>query len=592
MTTELQANVLTESTIKKVIPPCLLYALVQSMTFMVDTIVAGHYLGSESVAAIALGIPMIGLMLSFTAMILQGAYLKFLNAMGRNNMEEYHRFYSLGLIFTVLVDFVFLGICIFQTDAVLGIAGAGKATEDVMNMGCLYVRTACLEILFFAVGTLFQLVITSYGYQTDSMICSVICVLVNFVTSIVMVMNLPSDIGIAGLGIGSAVGTFAQLITAYILMRRRKIRAKFSFYPINKQNMLDALDMIRKGFPASANSMLDSASTSIVNRIILSVFMEGTSVLALVAVIKTIFNLVRIAARGTSFASQPLFAILHGARDSAGVKKVFISAYKWGSIYSAGIAIIMIALRSRILAFYNIGNNPDANLGFIIIALAGMVTVAPYLFNVAYESTGHLIVSMVVAIIPDSILYPLSLPLMGKIFGIKGIWLAMGYNFIPFFIIIYLIFVCKYKTLRPPLEKILLIRRDEGRITELDVSVPIDAEDVTFISAKLQEFLTKSGVDKRIAFKAALCTEEIAADYIQFRNRGSKKSYMDIKVFRREDAIEIILRNYDDPYNPLVFEADTESYSKIGVTMVQKICRDIAYSYAYHLNIVSITMDT
>jgi Na+-driven multidrug efflux pump len=71
MTTELQSNVLSASTIRKALPSCMVYALVQSVTFMVDTIVAGHFLGSDAVAAVALGIPIIGLMISFAGMILQ-----------------------------------------------------------------------------------------------------------------------------------------------------------------------------------------------------------------------------------------------------------------------------------------------------------------------------------------------------------------------------------------------------------------------------------------------------------------------------------------------------------------------------------------
>ncbi|MBE5847251.1 MAG: hypothetical protein E7300_06180 [Lachnospiraceae bacterium] len=595
MTTELQANVLTAKTMKKMMLPCLLFALVQSMTFMVDTIIAGHFLGADAVAAIALGMPMIGLMLSFTAMILHGAYLKFLHAMGRNQMDDYHRFYSLGMFFTIIVDLVFLEICIFQTDAVLGIAGAGKATEAVLTLSRLYMRTACLEILFFAVGTLFQFVISSYGYQTDSMICSAVCVVVNFVTSIVFVTYLPRNIGIAGLGIGSVIATFAQMFTAYILIKKRKLKAKFRFYPLNKENLIAFLDMIRRGFVSSADNMLDSASSSIVNRIVLSVFAGDTAVLALVAVIKSIFSLVRTAARGTAFAAQPMFAILHSGRDTAGVKKTLSTAYVTGVLYAAGVAVILWVARGPILHYYNLSGNSAAETGYLLIMVAGMVAVAPYLFSVAYEATGHLLMSMVVAIIPDSVLYPLILPFAGKTFGVTGIWIVMGFNCIPFFVMLYLILACVYKTPVLSIEKFFLLKEEEERITELDVSVPTDANDVTFISAKLQEFLCENGADKKIAYKTALCTEEIAADYIAHRkadHKASKEAYMDIKVFRTDDEIEIILRNYDDPYNPLVFDAKSESFSKIGITMVQKICRDISYSYAYHLNIVSIKMDT
>ena len=66
---------------------------------------------------------------------------------------------------------------------------------------------------------------------------------------------------------------------------------------------------------------------------------------------------------------------------------------------------------------------------------------------------------------------------------------------------------------------------------------------------------------------------------------------MDIKAFRDAGRIEIILRNYDEPYNPLLFERDAESFSKIGVNMVQKIAKNITYSYTYHLNVVSIIIE-
>lgn len=595
MKTELQANVLSANTVKKAMPSCMVYALVQSMTFMVDTIVAGHFLGTNAVSAIALGMPIIGLMLAFTGMILQGGFLKLLNAMGRNDMEDYHRIFSLALLFTIIIDCIFLVLCIFGTDGVLAVAGAGKAAPEAVELGRIYVRTACLEILFFALGSLFQLVIATYGYQTDRMVSSVICVVVNVVTSIILLQVLPDNIKIAGLGIGSALGTLAQLIASYVMIRRRNIRLRFRFYRPNRKNVVDALDMLRRGFPSSVDNMLDSVSGSVVNHIILSVFSNGTDVLALVAIIKTISSIVRTIGRGTFYACEPLIGILSGGKDNEGIKKTFITALKYGIIYAAGLAVVLIAIRYPLLSFYNMTGDADADLGIILIAISGIVIVFSFAFNAVYESTGHLLLSLTVAVIPDSIIYPLLIPVAAKTIGITGIWLAMGFNFIPFFIVYYLIFAVVLKKLRVPLVRLLALKEDDDRTAELDVSVPAEAQDVTFISEKLQNFLGKNGVDKGIAYKTALCMEEIAADYIEHRKNSKKtdkKSYMDIKVFRSVKKIEIVLRNYDEPYNPLVFEQDKESFSKIGITMVQKICRDISYSYAYHLNVVSIVMDS
>lgn len=594
MTTELQSNVLSASTIRKVLPSCMVYALVQSVTFMVDTIVAGHFLGTDAVAAVALGMPIIGLMLSFAGMILQGGFLKMLEALGRSDRKDFLRIFSVTLTFTLIVDLVFLSICMFGTDSVLNIAGAMKATPAAVVMGRLYIRTACWMILFFCLGSIFQLVMATYGYQTDRMLASIICVVVNVVTSVLFINLLQGDLRIAGLGIGSALGTLAQTLTAFVMMRRRKVSVQYRFYPLNKQNLLDSLDMLRRGLPSSVDNMLDSVSGSIVNRLILGLFAQGTEVLALVAIIKTLNSIVRTVGRGVFYSAEPLVGILHGGRDNEGIKKTFTTALKLGLAWAAGLAVLLIAAQVPLLNFYNMNGNPDAHIGLTLVAISGLVFVFSFAFNAVYEASGHLTLSLLVAVIPDSILYPLLLPVLTRAFGVTGVWLAMGYCFIPFFLVYYLAFVVINRRFPVPLERLLALRKMKERSTALDVSIPTEAESVTFVSEQLQNFFLENGAPAKVAYACALCMEEIAADYLEHRKTASSstnKSYMDIKAFRDPEKIELVLRNYDEPYNPLVFEREDESFSKIGVSMVQRISKEITYGYAYHLNVVSVTID-
>ena len=595
MATELQSNVLAESTIKKVMPSCLIYAFVQSMTFMVDTVVAGHFIGNEAVAAVALGMPIIGLMLSFTAMIMHGGFLKMLGFMGMSDMKGYQRIFSIALTLTIIVDLIFVGICFFGADAVINISGGLKASKEAVDYAHIYIRTACPMILFFAVGSLFQLVSASFGYQTERMLSSIINVVVNIIVSVASIFVLDGIYKIAGLGIGSAAGAFAQLITAYIFMKRRKIKIKYKLYPINKRNVLDGLDCIREGLPASVDNILDSASGTVVNNIILSIFSNGTTVLALVAIIKTISSLVRTVGRGTLYASQPLIGILHGGRDNEGICKSFKVSVKWGVIYAVVVAAVFVVLQNPILSFYGIADNVDAHIGITLIAISGIVTVLPFMFNSAYEATHHMSLALLVAVVPDSILYPIFILLLHKVLGVTAIWLSLGYAFIPFIIVYYLVFALINKKIAVPLERLLVLKKYKNRDTAIDVSIPVESGQVSFVSETLQNFFLERGTSRKIAYISALCMEEIAADYLDYRkqrNTTDKKTFMDIKAFRDEDKIEIVLRNYDEPYNPLLFEREDESFSKIGVSMVQKIASDISYSYAYHLNVVSVTIPT
>ena len=68
---------------------------------------------------------------------------------------------------------------------------------------------------------------------------------------------------------------------------------------------------------------------------------------------------------------------------------------------------------------------------------------------------------------------------------------------------------------------------------------------------------------------------------------------MDIKAFCDPEKIEILLKNYDSPYDPLIIEekgTEEDQFAKIGVVLAQKVADKILYSYAYHLNVITISM--
>lgn len=593
MTESFKTDFLSTSTIKKVMPSCLVYAFVQSMTFMVDTVLAGSFLEPDAVAAVAVGMPIIGLMISFSAMIMHGGYLMMLHSLGRSDMEGYNRIFSLILFFTIAVDLVFIGICFGATNFLAGISGGAKATEKVFEYGCLYIRTACLMILFFAIGSFFQLVCASFGYQTERLISSVINVVGNILVSILAINLLSEDYKIAGLGIGSAFGAFFQMISAFGFMLYRKVKVKFSFYAPDKRNFSILLECVHIGLPASIDGILDSASGSVVNNVILSSFANGSYVLALVAMIKTVFTLVRTVGSGILYASEALIGILHGERDNGGICSTFKTSLKLGFLYATVFALIIICFQQPILNFYELKNVADAKNGLILIALSGLLLILPFMMNSAYESTNHHLFAFLVASIPDSILYPLFVAAFGRKFGVTAVWISMGFSFVPFIIVYYSIFAIANRRLIVPLERFLLLEKYENRKTALDVSIPANAVNISFVSEYLQNFFLKNNTPAKLAYISALCMEEIAADYIAHRSntkKAEKETYMDIKAFRDEDKIEIILRNYDEPYDPLIVEdkGAEDNFSKIGIVMTQKIASEIHYSYAYHLNVVTV----
>ena len=56
-------------------------------------------------------------------------------------------------------------------------------------------------------------------------------------------------------------------------------------------------------------------------------------------------------------------------------------------------------------------------------------------------------------------------------------------------------------------------------------------------------------------------------------------------------ALMLVIRTMGTPYNPLDFEPDKDTFSKMGVSMVQRIAKEVTYTNVYKLNVVTITVD-
>ena len=155
MSQKKQQDILSVNTALKTIPLGIVYAFSESLVFIIDTILAGHFLKEEAVAAITIALPVLVIMGSFTLMIIQGGYLKMLERMGKSDMDGYDRVYSLMIFLSIVVDLIFMGICFFVPDAVISLTGGANATAEVCALSRLYLRTSCLMLFFYIIGTAF-----------------------------------------------------------------------------------------------------------------------------------------------------------------------------------------------------------------------------------------------------------------------------------------------------------------------------------------------------------------------------------------------------------------------------------------------------
>ena len=163
-------------------------------------------------------------------------------------------------------------------------------------------------------------------------------------------------------------------------------------------------------------------------------------------------------------------------------------------------------------------------------------------------------------------------------------------------LIAYIFLAIVFRKLPLPLDKFLLLKPQIiHRSPMIDISVSNTDEEVVGVSEYIQKFLLECGVSSRSSYITALYAEELAVDMTNhFKAHPVKHSLdnaiLDIKVFDDEERMEILIRSMGTPYNPLDFELDSETFSKAGVKLAQKVADKIIYTNIYKMNIVSIVV--
>ncbi len=593
-----ESNVLSDWILKRMFPACMLYALVMNMVFMVDTIIGGRFLGADAVAVVAIGLPVISFMLSLMVLIIQGCFFTLLQYMGRGDKKGFQRIYSESLWLAIVLGVLctFLAVCF--APAFAGFSGGARTGEMMAESAALYIRTTCCMVAFYGIGSLLQVKLRCYGYEADNMLCSAVNVLSNVVISILAVKLLPAPVKIAGLGVGSSTAALIQTILAAFCLHRHKI--SFLPDPVRLRGVAsggklsgELFMILRAGVPSASEHILASVVSSINNNLILSLFANGTQLLAITAVVESIHTMVKTPGEGARHISEPLFGICFHSRDVNGLKKTLTGTLKMGLIYCIGWSALFLLLCNPIMDFYQMGANAVLRAGIILIVLSSPLSMLVCTMNGFFECTERLPMAMVFGILPECVFFPVLMAALSKPLGANAIWIGMGMGGGALLLVLYLLFMIKDRRFLVPPERMLMLEEEIAtRLPSVDISISADAKEVTNIAEKIQHFFASQGISEESAYLSALCTEEIAADYIHHKKKESTPfSMMDIKAFCDEEQIEIIVRNFDKPYNPLKFEMDMEDCSKIGIYMMQKKARSINYIYAYHLNIVTVILD-
>ena len=580
-------------TLIRMYPGTLVYATMLGFMYMVDNIIAGNAMGPEAIAAVAIALPSYGMFLAFMNAIVHGTCLRITWAKGRANHEEFQRAFAGGITLAALFGLIFTGVILFFSEKLVLGFGGSKSSGEICKYSLLYLRFCAPMVFLSSISGSVQETIGVLGYQMERASLGLFNIICNVIVSVISVILLPRELKIAGLGIGSSTAAFLEFVGGLAVLKYRKIDARLKPVMLSP---VEIRDTFKSGLPASLDNIIDCIALAIVNNIILTLIPGDALILSTVSIVNNIKKVVRLPLIAVGYDSSPLFGVFYAQRDSYSLKKAVRESLRTG-IFVAVIFCIACFLATPVLTrMFGMDMTPDIQMGSFFVCLFQVGYLVQFVLTNFYESTERFGSSLMMASIPDSFIYPLmliiSIPVMGK----TGLWLSFGSNpFVGQVIMIPVMMLLSRKN--PTVEDRILRLKPHiiNRSSSFEYEIKGTDENAVGISGEIQEYLEKNGKNRRMAYLAALSSEELAVDMIAHLKETNVKesgidSLFDIHVFNDEDSIEILIRSIGDSYDPLDYDASKNPESKIGVRMIQKVAEKVTYTYVYKVNIVSIIL--
>lgn len=583
-------------TLLRMYPGTLIYATMLGFMYMVDNIIAGNVMGPEAIAAVAIALPSYGMFLALMNAIVHGTCLRITWAKGRANQGEFQRAFAGGLTLAAISGLFFSGVILFFSEKLTLSFGGAKSTEAVCRYSLLYLRFCAPMVFLSSISGCVRETIGVLGYQTERAFLGLFNIICNVIVSVISVLLLPTEWKMAGLGIGSSTAALLEFAGGLAVLKYRNIDARLKMLLLRPSEILDTL---KSGLPASLDNIIDCIALAVVNNIILTLIPGEPLILSVVAVVNNIKKIVRLPLIGVGYDASPLFGVFYAQRDAYALRKTVAESLKMGMIVAVIVCAACFAATPALSRMFGMEMTPDIQMGAMFVCLFQVGYLVQFVLTNFYESTERFGSSLMMASIPDSLIYPLMLMALIPALGKPGLWLAFGSNpFVGQVIMIPVMMLLSWKN-PTAADRILRLKPHIlNRSSHFEFEIRGTDENAVGISGRIQEYLEKNGHSRRMAYLAALSSEELSVDMIAHQRNEDKKekadedgNLFDIRVFSDEGSIEILIRSLGDPYDPLDYDAARNPESKIGVRMIQKIAEKVTYTYVYKMNIVSIVLN-
>lgn len=572
----------------KLLPFQILLIVITAINGIIDGLYASNAIGETAMSAIGLYGPLNHFLYAASMMFVSGSQILYGRYLARDRKH-------INSVFTVDLIIAFALALLTSGLMVVGVfTGATKvfvSQEPDLQMLNQYMLGQAIGIPAFIVGQQLFAFLSLENQKKRTMIASIACLIVNGILDHVFVVML--SMGTFGLGLSTSISSWVFLLVLGLYYITGKSEWKFSF---RNCKWRDIPDIAVLGYSGALSRFVEMFRCLIINALILKYV--GSVGLSAFAASNSFLAVIWAVPFGMTAVARMLFSISIGEQDRRSLIDTMKIVFTRCMAIMIGIVILLIVFAEPLtMLFYQDKSEPVYQMtvnGFRILPLCMPLSLISLHFSCYAQTIEKKALSIILPLVDGAIGVTVCSFFMIPLLKIDGLYVSNIMNGIICFAIVFFFAWAANKRFPRTLENIMAIPKSFGAGDDDRIDITVRSiDEVVEVSGKIVEFCNSKGIDKKQAFYAGLCMEEMAGNVVTHGfSDTSKKHSVDIRVVYKDNNLTLRIRDNCKSFDPSEHakSKDSEDVGNIGIRLVYSIAKEVSYQNLLGMNVLTIKM--
>ena len=563
-------------------------AVAAMLGIVIDGVIIGKYLGTDSMAAYGLVTPLFNFTTAVSGILATGSQVLCAKHLGSGRIDRAKQVFSMCLMIAVVVSVLqTAGILLFN-EPVCALIGARGAAANLMPYTRDYLSGMSFGILPVTLLFVFNSLMRLDG--DPNRVVAAVAVMTVFDIAGDLLVALVLHAGMLGMGISTTVSYFAAMAVMLGHFRKPEAIFKLTFRDLERK---DAAGIGRIGAPTAAGAL-----AAMVRNMILNFVAVGTGKSAAVAALSvraTMNSLFGSVILGIGMTTTMIAGMLFGEEDRTSLAHLVRETVRWSAGGGILLCVIVYAGAGPLAGLFASGQSDSAAMtAYAVDALRLYAIGLPfYGINMGFVSYLQGISdakrSNILTVLDNLVYAAILAPLLAPLTGVSSVWITYPAAEILVTATLFVWVGVREKKLPKRAEDYLFLPKDFGVSPADTYEKSIRTMDGLMDAvAELSDFMRRKGADERRRLLIPLSVEEMGKNVIEHGfTKDSKIHSIDLRVTRKDESWTVRMRDNCGAFDPnawMEMHAPKDPAKNVGIRLVTGMAGDVQYVGAMQLN--------